>query len=95
MRPPQTTGASGQKFGTTWGFGINDEGGVGQGTTAQNGYHGFVYSGKKIQDLNKLVPNGSGWTLYEARGINNAGQIVCSAMNTAGAQHAFLLTPKH
>jgi len=87
-------GSIGGKFGSTWGYGINNAGiVVGQGTF-QDTYHAFVYAGKKIQDLNKLVPKGSGWTLLEARGINNAGQIICTGMRSDGTEHAFLLTPR-
>lgn len=81
------------KFSTVWGFGINDSGVVVGQSTYQDFYHAFVYNGK-IKDLNKLIPKNSGWVLYEARGINNAGQIICSGMNSAGAQHAILLTPQ-
>jgi probable HAF family extracellular repeat protein len=81
------------KFSTVWGFGINDAGVVVGQSTYQDFYHAFVYDGK-IKDLNKLIPKNSGWVLYEARGINNAGQIICSGMNSAGVQHAILLTPQ-
>ena len=81
------------KYSTAWGFAINDAGVVVGQSTYQDFYHAFVYNGK-IKDLNKLIPKNSGWVLYEARGINNAGQIICSGMNGAGAQHAILLTPQ-
>ncbi len=81
------------KYSTVWGFAINDAGVVVGQSTYQDFYHAFVYDGK-IKDLNKLIPKDSGWLLYEARGINNAGQIICSGINGAGAQHAFLLTPQ-
>jgi len=89
-------GVLGGKFGTSWGFALNDSGVVvGQATFNNSvGYVAFVYSKGKIKDLNTLVPKGSGWTLYEARGINNTGQIVCSGMKGDGTQHAFLLTPQ-
>lgn len=87
-------GAIGGKFATSWGFAINDSGiVVGQDATNQ-GYVAFLYDGKRMHDLNKLVPKNSGWVLYEARGINNAGQIVCSGMKSDGTQHAILLTPR-
>jgi len=81
------------KYSTVWGFGINDAGVVVGQSTYQDFYHAFVYNGK-IKDLNKLIPKNSGWVLYEARGINNAGQIICSGQNSAGVQHAILLTPQ-
>jgi len=78
---------------TTWGFGINNLGVVVGQSTFQNTYHAFVYSGGKIKDLNKQIPAGSGWTLNEADGINDAGQIV--GMGTKnGQQRAYLLTPQ-
>jgi len=78
---------------TVWAFGINDSGvAVGQSTFAGT-YHGFVYSGGKIKDLNGLMTGGSGWVLLEANGINSAGQIV--GMGTFnGQEHAYLLTPQ-
>jgi probable HAF family extracellular repeat protein len=56
--------------------------------------HAFIYSGGKLQDLNNLIPKGSGWVLTEATGINDTGQIVCNAHNASGYTHAFLLTPQ-
>lgn len=83
-----------EKFGATWGFAINDAGVVVGQAQVNGAVHAFVYNGKKMQDLNKLVAKGSGWTLIEAEGVNTAGQIVCSGLNSAGNQHAFLLTPQ-
>lgn len=81
------------KTSTTWGFAINDSGVVVGQSTFQNTYHAFVYSGGKMKDLNKLIPSGSGWTLIEANGINNNGQIVGMGMHS-GVEHAYLLTPQ-
>ena len=78
---------------TTWGFGINNLGVVVGQSTFQNTYHAFVFSGGKIKDLNKQIPAGSGWTLTEADGINDAGQIVGMGLKN-GQQHAYLLTPQ-
>jgi probable HAF family extracellular repeat protein len=57
-------------------------------------YHAVVVRpGGHMQDLNGLIPAGSGWTLSEATAINESGQI--SGYGTFnGAQHAFLLIPK-
>lgn len=45
-----------------------------------------------MQDLNDLIPGGSGWVLRNATAINNAGQIV--GWGDVGAEsHGFLLTP--
>jgi probable HAF family extracellular repeat protein len=53
----------------------------------------FIYSGGTVQNLNNLVPPGSGFTLYDATGINDNGQIVVTGYNAQGYRHAFLLTP--
>ncbi|MDQ3744897.1 MAG: Ig-like domain repeat protein, partial [Acidobacteriota bacterium] len=45
-----------------------------------------------MQDLNTLT-SGSGWTLQEARSINDSGQIVGYGLNPSSQPHAFLLTP--
>src|SRR5271165_3169696 len=88
-------GAIGGKYATSWGFGINDSGMVvGQDATDQGAYVAFLYDGKKMRDLNKLVPKHPGWVLIEGRGINNAGQIICTGMRSDGTEHAFLLTPR-
>ncbi len=52
-----------------------------------------IFSGGKLQDLNQVIPPNSGWTLTEARGINDTGQIVCNGYNASGYSHAFLLNP--
>src|SRR5438874_2687732 len=43
-------------------------------------------------DLTTLLPPDSGWTLTEANGINDAGQIVGAGIHGEHL-HAFLLTP--
>jgi len=57
--------------------------------------HAFVWSrGTGMQDLNVLIPAGTGWTLWQANGINDLGQI--TGYGTINQQtHAFLLTPNH
>lgn len=54
-------------------------------------YHAFVTVNNTLVDLNtRLDATGAGWTLVEARAINDAGQIV--GVGTYGGQtHAFLL----
>ena len=75
---------------------------VGQSDTVSNGGHAFIWrddnppNGKndagEMKDLNSLISPGSGWTLQEAHGINDSGQIVgWGTFN--GQTHAFLLTP--
>jgi probable HAF family extracellular repeat protein len=55
--------------------------------------HAFLYSDGTIADLNSLIPSGSNWTLVDASGINDIGQIVGWGISPSGEQHAFLLTP--
>lgn len=89
------TGGNGQYAS---GLGINSSGVVvGESTYQKNGqsivYHAFVYSNGKMQDLNRLIPTGSGWVLTTAYSINDAGQIVGYGTHNK-QQHAFLLTPQ-
>jgi probable HAF family extracellular repeat protein len=52
----------------------------------------FVWNGKKLLDLNKLIPRNTGWSLWHATGINDRGQI--SGDGTLNNQsRGFLLTP--
>jgi probable HAF family extracellular repeat protein len=54
----------------------------------------FVYSNGTLQNLNNLIPAGSGYQIQNATGINDNGQIVANADATAtGQTHALLLTP--
>lgn len=48
--------------------------------------------GGALTDLDTLIPAGSGWTLEQANGINDRGQIVGAGLHN-GALHAYLLTP--
>ena len=53
----------------------------------------FVYNGT-LQNLNTLIPQGSGYQIQSATGINDNGQIVANATDTAtGQTHALLLNP--
>src|SRR5438445_496493 len=57
-------------------------------------YHAFVYSGGAFQDLNNLIPAGSGWELTDAAAINDKGPIAANGYSaTTGKTHAFLLNP--
>ena len=51
-----------------------------------------IFSGGVLTDLNSLLPSGSGWTLLEATGINDAGQITGSGLFDDGVR-GFVLTP--
>ncbi len=54
----------------------------------------FVCSGGTVQNLNNLIPAGSGCQIQNATGIKDNGQIVANADDTAtGQTHALLLTP--
>jgi probable HAF family extracellular repeat protein len=55
--------------------------------------HAFVWSAATgMQDLNLLIPARAGWTLWQANGINDLGQI--TGKGTINQEtHAFLLTP--
>ena len=54
--------------------------------------HAFLYTDGQMIDLNSLIDPASGWVLWEATGINDAGQIVGNGYFN-GIPHAFLLTP--
>src|SRR5262249_16224655 len=53
----------------------------------------FLYDAGTMTDLNSLLPEGSGWSLLQATGINDAGQIVGSGSNPSGQFRGFLLSP--
>jgi len=54
----------------------------------------LVDSGGTPQNLNNLIPAGSPYQIQGASGINDNGQIVADAVETAtGKEHGLLLTP--
>ena len=55
--------------------------------------YAFIYSGGTVQNLNNLLPQGSGWTLQQANAINDVGQIVGFGIGPSGSPDAFLMTP--
>jgi probable HAF family extracellular repeat protein len=80
---PQAINDNGEIVGTT--YGVN-----------ASGYpfnDAFVYQNGKFQDLNALIPAGSGWQLSDAIAVNVKGQILVDATNSSGQNHAVLLTP--
>jgi probable HAF family extracellular repeat protein len=85
-------GIPGGSYSLAWS--INNHGdAVGLANTASypSGF-AVIYSNGATRNLNDLT-SGSGWTLRQARGINESGQIVGNGINPAGQGHAFLLTP--
>ena len=56
-------------------------------------YHAFVCPNGTMLDLNQMLDKtGAGWTLVEARAVNDAGQIAGVGVY-GGSNHAFRLTP--
>jgi probable HAF family extracellular repeat protein len=80
----------------SYGIGMNNSNVVVGGSFVDDAdtiYHAFVAAGNSMTDLNnQLDASGAGWTLIEARDINDAGQIV-GIGELAGSIHAFLLNP--
>lgn len=70
-------------------YGINDVGQV----VGESGGAAFLWTqAQGMQDLDTLIPSGSGWDLGTATAINVKGQITGVGLFN-GQQHAFLLTP--
>jgi probable HAF family extracellular repeat protein len=65
---------------------------VGVSLDSSGDYHAFLYNGTAMIDLNSLLAAGSGWTLINADGINNAGDIVGYGVFD-GTFEAYELTP--
>ena len=59
----------------------------------QSGNGAWIWSNGTFQNLNSLIPPGSGFTLNDATAINDNGQIVANGSNATGQTPAFLLTP--
>lgn len=56
-------------------------------------YHAFICETNSMSDLNtQLDSSGTGWTLVEARAINDSGQVV-GVGSIGGVYHGFLLRP--
>ena len=70
---------------------INDSGQVvGYSTTPSGDQVAFLYSKGTMIDLNTVLPSDSGWTLTNATGINDAGQVVGNGFHN-GQPRAFEL----
>lgn len=76
--------------------GINVNGAiVGASNLVPNGpAHGFVaYCHNRLVDLNTMLDaSGAGFTIVDARAINDIGQIAANAKDSSGGTHAVLLT---
>jgi len=65
---------------------------VGASTLSNGITKAVLWDNCSLININDLLPLGSGWDLREARGINDAGQIVGWGI-TNGQVHAFVLNP--
>ena len=76
-------------------LGINSSGQVvGFSTTSGGVSHAFLYDGTTMLDLNSLLAADSqGWTITEARAINDSSQIAATGRDSSGDYHALLLNP--
>jgi probable HAF family extracellular repeat protein len=74
---------------------INNRGEVvgGSLTEGDNNFHGFLYRGDRLLDLNHMLEPDSGWELVQAFGINNRGEIV-GIGSYGGQDRIVLLRPK-
>ncbi|MBL9138679.1 MAG: hypothetical protein JNK85_22610 [Verrucomicrobiales bacterium] len=65
---------------------------VGRALTTNGVWRAFLYTDGRAYDLNALSP-GSGWTLTDARGINDRAQIAANGALTNAANQALVLFP--
>ena len=80
----QTLNNHGQVVGRS--FGVSATGEVVQ--------HAVIWINDQAADLNALIPASSGWTLIQAFGINDGGEIVGRGINPDGNLHGYLLLPQ-
>ncbi len=80
----------------SYGLAINNSNVIVGGSFTDTGdtiYHAFIAMANSLVDLNLLLDaTGVGWTLVEARAINDSGQIAGIGTYNGG-RHTFLLTP--
>jgi probable HAF family extracellular repeat protein len=85
-----------QSFGEGWSplpLAINEHGAVVGSAWLVGGTRAFLWTAADgMQDLNGMLDEAEGTWLYEAVGINEAGQIAATAL-VDGQQHGVLLTP--
>jgi probable HAF family extracellular repeat protein len=74
---------------------INNSGEIvgGSLTDGDEAFHGFLYRGNRLYDLNELLAPDCGWELIQAVGINNRGEIV-GIGSQSGQDRIVLLRPK-
>ena len=79
----------------SYGFSINARGDVVGGFLLASGKErAFISDGVTMRNLNTLIDPALGWTLFEARSINDSGEISVWGRNRfSGASGAVLLTP--
>jgi probable HAF family extracellular repeat protein len=74
-------------------FDINDQGAIVGRVRSNTGvYRAVIFTNAGPKDLNSYISASSGWTLLEARGINNSGWIVGRGLYN-GESRAFMLIP--
>jgi probable HAF family extracellular repeat protein len=77
----------------SYAYAINNLGqAVGASDSSASAQRAVLFDSGELRDLNGLIPASTGWILTEARGINDAGQIVGTGI-VDGQVRAFLLTP--
>ena len=80
----------------TLAYGINNAGQVVGNSANGSTLRGFLYQNGATVDISTLLPVSftSVWTITDAHGINDSGQIAATAVRKAdNIKHAFLLTP--
>jgi MYXO-CTERM domain-containing protein len=76
----------------SFGRGINAGGDVVGSYDGQNGIAGFLYSGGLTMDLHDLLdPSSQDGSIFEARGINDAGRILAMGRNESTGAYGVLL----
>lgn len=79
---------------TSVAYGVNDRGEVVGNYQKPNwGLTAFRWYRGKTQELNDLLPANSGWRIYDARAINDRGEIVGQGM-FGGRTRGVLMRPR-
>ena len=83
----------GPRLGDTGGVDISDNGAIVANQGSGAAQRGLILTGGQLYVLNDLIDPTSGYTILEAHGINNIGEVAARAFAPNGEQHAVLLTP--